>query len=152
MSKRENYLSWEEYFMGIAKLSAQRSKDPNTQVGACLVSKDNKILGIGYNGMPRGCSDDIFPWSKPEKYLYVCHAEINCIINVNEFSLLNGSTMYTTLFPCNECAKIIIQTKISKIVYDDDKYSDMETTKASRRMLEHLGIDIIKYNDSNKKK
>ncbi|KAK4569051.1 hypothetical protein RGQ29_004448 [Quercus rubra] len=115
-SKRKEYLSWDDYFMAIAFLSAERSKDPNRQVGACLVSQNGIILGIGYNGFPRGCSDDKLPWAKKSKsgdpletkYPYVCHAEVNAILNTNHASAA-GQRLYVTMFPCNECAKIIIQ-------------------------------------------
>ena len=141
MTKRTNYISWETYFMKIALLSAQRSKDPNTQVGTCIVSQDNKIIGIGYNGMPRGCSDDKFSWNKPEKYLYVCHAEQNALLNANDFSKLKDSILYTTLFPCNECTKNIIQLGVSKIYYLEDKYSDSKEIIASKKMLDSAKID-----------
>jgi len=133
-------LSWEEYFMELAKISALRSKDPNTQVGACVVGTDNKILGIGYNGFPRGCSDEDFPWVKPDKYLYVCHAEINCLLNANNLQLLSGSILYSTLFPCNECAKVIIQLGIKEIVYLSDKYMGTEGNIAAKRMFQATGI------------
>ena len=144
-TKRVDYISWEEYFMGIAELSAKRSKDPSTQVGACLVGKDNKILGIGYNGFPRGCSDDSFSWERPEKYLYVVHAEVNCILNVNNFELIRDGTIYTTLFPCNECAKVIIQTGVREIVYLGDKYLGTETDKASKKMFDSACVKYRKY-------
>lgn len=129
-AKRRDYISWDEYFMGIAMLSAMRSKDPNSQVGACIV-RDNKILSLGYNGMPIGCDDDIMPWGREgneleTKYMYVCHSELNAILNAGKD--LHGSTMYVTLFPCNECAKAIIQSGIKRIVYLDDKYRDAEQT------------------------
>ena len=122
-SKRTDYISWDEYFMGVAKLSAKRSKDPNTQVGACIVSDDNKILSMGYNGFPRGCSDDEFPWNREgedNKYFYTAHSELNAILNYRGGSL-EGAKMYVTLFPCNECAKAIIQTGIKTIVYESTK-------------------------------
>ncbi|CAM3063977.1 dCMP deaminase family protein [Streptobacillus felis] len=144
--KRENYLSWDEYFMGIAFLSANRSKDPVTQVGACIV-KDSKIVGIGYNGFPMGSSDDEIPWGKEgdflnTKYAYVVHAELNAILNSNRD--LKGSTIYVTHFPCNECAKSIIQTGISKVVFYSDKHKDKDSSIASRRMLNNAGIEIVK--------
>ena len=125
--KRLDYITWDEYFMGVAYMSGMRSKDPNTQVGACIVSSDNKILSMGYNGLPRGCSDDEFPWAREgapldNKYLYTTHSELNAILNYNGPSL-KGAKMYVSLFPCNECAKAIIQSGISCIVYDSDKYS-----------------------------
>lgn len=141
---RIDYISWDEFFMGVAKLSAQRSKDPVTQVGACIVL-DSKILGIGYNGLPRGCADDAFPWDSREKHLYVCHAEINAIININNFNLLKNSTMYVTLFPCNECTKLIIQSGIKKIIYMGDDTS-RESYKASKKMLDAVNIPYAQYN------
>ncbi len=146
MSKREDYITWNKYFMKIAKISAQRSKDPSTQVGACVVGSDNKIIGTGYNGMPRGCSDDKFPWSRPEKYLYVCHAELNAILNANNFNMLEGSRLYTTLMPCNECAKIIIQLGVKEIIYLDDKYHDTKEYTAAREMFDASNVDYKDYN------
>lgn len=142
--KRKDYLSWDQYFMGIALLSAQRSKDPNTQVGACIVDANNKILSVGYNGMPSGCSDDEMPWGREgapleNKYYFVCHAELNAILNYSGGSL-EGATCYSTLFPCNECAKAIIQSGIREIVYLSDKYSDSETTMASKLMFNMTGV------------
>ena len=142
--KREGYLSWDEYFMGIALLSAQRSKDPGTQVGACIVSQDNKILSMGYNGMPIGCKDDDMPWDREgapldTKYLYVCHAELNAILNHGR-SGLQGSKVYTTLFPCNECAKAIIQSGIKEVIYLQDKYADTDSIIASKRMFDMTGV------------
>lgn len=144
MKKRDNYLSWDDYFMGIALLSAQRSKDPSTQVGACIVDPENKIIGVGYNGFPKGCSDDEFPWEKEgsfleTKYPYVCHAELNAILNSGGKNLQN-SRIYVALFPCNECAKAIIQAGIREVVYLSDKYADTEPVKASRRMLEYAFV------------
>lgn len=144
--KRADYLGWTEYFMEIAKISARRSKDPNTQVGACIVDDKNRILGIGYNGFPRGCSDDVFPWSKPEKYLYVCHAEMNAIFNTTQMNHINGATLYTTLFPCNECAKHIIQAGIKKIVYLNKGNQETDQSVASLMMLQTVGIQLIQYN------
>ncbi len=146
MKKKAEYLSWEQYFMGIALLSADRSKDPHTQVGSCVVGKNNKIIGTGYNGFPRGCSDDEFPWNPPDKYLYVCHAEMNALLNANNFDMLDGSCLYSTLFPCNECAKIIIQLGVKKIVYLNDKYHDTEQSKASRKMFDAVGIIYEEFN------
>lgn len=152
--KRQGYLSWDEYFMGIAILSSMRSKDPSTQVGACIVDNEKKILSMGYNGMPRLCSDDIFPWDKEaepleSKYLYVCHAELNAILNCNRGSV-RGCTVYTTLFPCNECAKAIIQSGIAEIVYLEDKYSESDSVLASKRMFNAAGVKYRPYNISNK--
>lgn len=149
MDKREDYISWDEYFMGVAMLSAMRSKDPNTQVGACIVSEDNKILSMGYNGFPIGCSDEEFPWSRDgegmdSKYLYSTHSELNAILNYRGGSL-DGATLYVSLFPCNECAKAIIQSGIRCIVYDSDKYEDTVSTRASKRMLTAAGVTFRKY-------
>lgn len=148
MSKRINYISWDEYFMGVALLSAQRSKDPSTQVGACIVNDKNKIVGAGYNGLPAGCSDDDFPWDRQgdfltTKYPYVCHAELNAILN-NIGIDLHGCRIYTALFPCNECAKAIIQSGIQQVIYLSDKYADSDASRASRRMLETAGITCRK--------
>ena len=155
-NKREDYITWDEYFMGVAMLAAQRSKDPNTQVGACIVSSDNKILSIGYNGMPIGCSDEDFPWEKtddtPEhsKYFYSTHAELNAILNYRGGSL-EGTKVYVTLFPCNECAKAIIQSGVKTIIYASDKYADSYSTKASKRMLSAAGVDFHPYEPSGRK-
>lgn len=153
--KREDYLSWDQYFMGIALLSAERSKDPNTQVGACIVGANNKILSVGYNGMPSGCNDDEMPWGrvgKPleNKYFFVCHAELNAILNYSGGSLA-GATCYSTLFPCNECAKAIIQSGIKEIVYLSDKYSDIEATMASEMMFNMAGVTFRAFDPQNKK-
>ena len=147
--KREDYISWDEYFMGVATLSGMRSKDPNTQVGACIVSKDNKILSMGYNGFPKGCSDDVFPWGREgepfdNKYFYSTHSELNAILNYRGGSL-EGAKIYVSLFPCNECAKAIIQAGIETIVYDSDKYADMPAVQASKRMLDAAGVRYYKY-------
>ncbi len=144
MKKRNNYISWDEYFMGVALLSAQRSKDPSTQVGACIVSTHNKIVGAGYNGFPIGCDDDEFPWDKQgdlleTKYPYVCHAELNAILN-NIGMDLSGCKIYTALFPCNECTKAIIQSGITEVIYLSDKYKGTDTDKAARKMLDKAGI------------
>lgn len=154
--KKADYISWDEYFMGVAKLAGFRSKDPSTQVGCCIVSADNKILTIGYNGLPRGCSDDDFPWGRDNeneletKYPYVVHSELNAILNYGGGSL-RGSKLYVSLFPCNECAKAIIQAGISTVIYDDDKYHDASSTQASRRMFDSAGIKYRQYNRSNRK-
>ena len=136
--KRQDYISWDEYFMGIAMLAAKRSKDPNTQVGACIVSRDNIIISTGYNGMPKGCSDDVFPWCREgadTKYAYVVHAELNAILNANGRDL-RGSRVYVALFPCNECAKAIIQSGVKEVVYLSDKYDGTPMNLASKRMLD----------------
>lgn len=146
---REDYLNWEEYFMGIALLSAQRSKDPSTQVGACIVDRDNKVVSIGYNGMPRGVDDEKIPWGHGEgaesKYLYVCHAEFNAILNTRDGSALSGCRIYVTLFPCNECAKAIVQTGIKEVIYLDDKYHDHVEEVASRTILDMAGVKYRRY-------
>ena len=147
--KRQDYLSWDEYFMGIALLSAGRSKDNNTQVGACIVSDENKILSVGYNGMPTGCSDDEMPWEREgafleTKYPFVCHAELNAILNRSAGSLKNAR-IYVSLFPCNECAKAIIQAGIKEVVYGDDKYADTDGVKASKLMFSMSGVTLRRY-------
>lgn len=149
MSKRSNYISWDEYFMGIALLSGERSKDPNSQVGACIVSPDNKILSIGYNGFPIGCSDDEIPWDREgdfvdTKYPYVCHSELNAILNYTG-STLKQSRIYVTLFPCNECAKAIIQYGIKEVIYMSDKYKDTDSVKVSKKMLDMAGVKYTQY-------
>ena len=143
--KRTDYISWDEYFMGIAMLAARRSKDPNTQVGACIVSQDNIIISTGYNGMPKGCSDDEFPWQRTgeeendTKYPFVVHAELNAILNANGRDL-RDSRVYVALFPCNECAKAIIQSGVKEVVYLSDKYKDTMGNIASKRMLQAAGV------------
>ena len=153
--KRTDYITWDQYFMGIAELSAMRSKDPNTQVGACIVSQDNKIPSMGYNGSPRGCDDDEFPWNREgdlydSKYAYVTHSELNAILNYRGGSL-EGTKIYVTLFPCNECAKAIIQSGIAEIVYADDKYNGTPGTLASRRMLRAAGVKLTPYRSGHRK-
>ena len=152
--KRQDYLSWDEYFMGIATLSAMRSKDPSTQVGACIVNEDKRILSMGYNGMPRCCSDDEYPWDKNDsaldsKYLYVCHAEFNAILNCAVGSV-KGCTVYTTLFPCNECAKAIIQSGMKDVVYMSDKYADSDSVIAAKRMFDTAGVKYRMYESNGK--
>ena len=140
--KRTDYINWDEYFMGIAILAAKRSKDPSTQVGACIVSPDNIIISTGYNGMPKGCSDDEFPWEREgenTKYPYVVHAELNAILNANG-RVLRDSRVYVALFPCNECAKAIIQSGVKEVVYLSDKYKDTMGNLASKRMLDAAGV------------
>ncbi|MCR5307886.1 MAG: dCMP deaminase family protein [bacterium] len=144
---RTDYISWDEYFMGVALLSAKRSKDPSTQVGACIVNEEKRIVGIGYNGFPRGCDDKIFPWEREGKFLttkyaYVVHAEVNAILNSS--TKLDGATLYVSLFPCNECAKVIIQSGIKHIVYMDDKYNGTDGDVASKKMLDAAGISYKK--------
>ena len=148
LKKRQDYISWDEYFMGVALLSARRSKDPSTQVGACIVNNKNKIVGAGYNGLPIGCDDNEFPWEKQgnflqTKYPFICHAELNAILN-NIGMDLHGCKIYTALFPCNECAKAIIQSGIAEVVYLSDKYAGTETAKASRLMLDKAGVTCRK--------
>jgi dCMP deaminase len=152
--KRKDYITWDEYFMGIALLSAKRSKDPNTQVGACIVNQHNKIVGIGYNGFPIGCSDDELPWQRQSenindtKYPYVVHAEANAILNSTKD--LHGSRIYVALFPCNECTKLIIQSGITEILYLSDKYRDTDIVKASKRMLEMAGVKMTQLDMGSK--
>ena len=148
--QRKNYLTWDEYFMSIARLSSMRSKDPNTQVGACIVSMDNRILSIGYNGAPNGFLDDLFPWDREgsvleTKYAFVCHAEMNAILNYRGSRKdLEGAKIYVDLFPCNECAKLIIQSGIKEVIYLSDKYHDTDHTKASRLMLDECKVSYRK--------
>ncbi|PID39513.1 MAG: cytidine deaminase [Proteobacteria bacterium] len=142
--KRSGYLSWDDYFMSVALLSAQRSKDPNTQVGACIVNAHRRIVGVGYNGFPTGCNDDDLPWSREgdfldTKYPYVCHAELNAVLNSSPGSL-ESCSIYTALFPCNECAKVIIQAGIREVIYLSDKYAHTDSDRASRRMFEQAGV------------
>lgn len=156
VKKRSDYLSWDEYFMGVAFLSAQRSKDPNTQVGACIVDSNKRIIGIGYNGFPRGCSDEVLPWARRApsndplhtKYSYVVHAEVNAILNKCSASA-RGATLYVALFPCNECSKVIIQSEIKEVVYLDDKYHDSDECKASRIMFKMAGVKLRRYQPEN---
>ena len=146
VEKRKDYLSWDEYFMAIAKLSAMRSKDLSTQVGACIVSNDNRILSIGYNGAPNGFSDDDFPWDRDgenldTKYPYVCHAELNAILNYRGSKKdLEDAKIYVDLFPCNECAKLIIQSGIKEVIYLSDKYWDSDNNIASRKLFDKCGV------------
>ncbi len=157
MMKRQDYLNWDETFMAIALLIGKRSKDPNTQVGACIVNTDKIVVGLGYNGFPKGCSDDEFPWRRtieegePEehqitetKYAYVVHSEVNAILNSNQQSL-KDCTIYVALFPCNECAKQIIQADIGEIVYISDKYAHLPQYRASRRMLNAAGVRLRQF-------
>ena len=148
MGKREDYISWDEYFMGVAHLSGMRSKDPGTQVGACIVSSD-KILSMGYNGFPMGCSDDAFPWDREgeelnTKYPFVTHSELNAILNYRGGSL-EGTKIYVSLFPCNECAKAIIQAGIRTVVYDSDKYEGTPGNRASKKMFDAAGVNYVPY-------
>lgn len=155
MAKREDYISWDEYFMGVSLLASKRSKDPNTQVGACIVNENKKIMSVGYNGFPLGCDDDCFPWERSgnseydTKYPYVCHAELNAILN-NAGAPLNGCSIYVALFPCNECAKAIIQCGIKHVYYLSDKYKDTDGVRASKRMFEAAGVSYTQLSLSHK--
>lgn len=153
-SKRTDYIKWDEYFMGVAQLSGMRSKDPHTQVGACIVSDNNKILSVGYNGFPWGCSDDDFPWEREgqeldTKYPFVTHAELNAILNYRGGSL-EDSKLYVSLFPCNECAKAIIQAGIRTVVYDSDKYEGSASNSAAKRLFQAAGVTCIPYTRTGK--
>ena len=146
--KRNDYIAWDDYFMGVSLLAAERSKDPSTQVGACIVSDDNRILSTGYNGFPQGCSDDEFPWNRDAsagetKYNFVVHAELNAILNAGGKSLI-GSRIFVSLFPCHECAKAIIQAGVKEVVYLSDKYNGTESDNASKRMLNAAGVKLTK--------
>jgi dCMP deaminase len=146
--KRNDYIAWDDYFMGVSLLAAERSKDPSTQVGACIVSEDNRILSTGYNGFPQGCSDDDFPWNRDEahgetKYNFVVHAELNAILNAGGKSLV-GSRIFVSLFPCHECAKAIIQSGVKEVVYLSDKYNGTVSDNASKRMLHAAGVKLTK--------
>ena len=148
MPKRENYISWNDYFMGVALLAAKRSKDPNSQVGCCIATEDNIIVSVGYNGFPRGCSDDDLPWEREgewgdTKYPYVVHAEQNAILN--SFRNLKGCKLFVTLFPCNECCKAIIQSGIKEVFYLSDKYATSKETLASKTMFNLAGIKTTKF-------
>ena len=152
LKKRQDYISWDEYFMGVALLSAKRSKDPSTQVGACIVNNKNKIVGAGYNGLPMGCDDDEFPWEKQgefldTKYPYICHAELNAILN-NIGMDLKDCKIYTALFPCNECTKAIIQSGIREVIYLSDKYKGSDIFKASKIMLDKAGVTYRKVSSN----
>ena len=155
--KREDYITWDEYFMGIALLSAERSKDPSTQVGACIVSENNKILSTGYNGMPIGCNDDEMPWEREAEkpndtnYPFVCHAELNAILNSPSLIDNKNAKIYVALFPCNECAKAIIQSGIKEIIYACDKYAQTDAVIASKMMLDRAGVKYRKYESKGKK-
>merc|ERR1711907_37576 len=153
--RTEGVISWDDYFMSVAFLSAMRSKDPSTQVGACIVNSDKRIVGMGYNGFPRGCDDDSLPWARTgneldTKYPYVCHAEVNAILNKNSADV-NGCTIYVGLFPCNECAKMIIQSGIKEVVYLSDKYKNLNAFIASRKMLKMAKINLRQHIPSSDK-
>ena len=146
---RENYTCWDDTWMGVAKLFAQRSKDPNTQVGACIVDENNHIVGLGYNGFPRNCDSNCLPWDREgdpldTKYLYVCHAESNSIDN-GDNDKISGSKIYTTLFPCNECAKRIVQNKIVEVIYFSDKYHDTDECVAARKIFKMAGVSTRQF-------
>lgn len=152
--KRTDYISWDEYFMGVAMFSAMRSKDSNTQVGACIVSDENKIISVGYNGMPIGCDDDEMPWERDgdalnTKYPFVCHAELNAILNRQAVTTQNAR-IYVTLFPCNECAKAIIQSGIKEVIYADNKYPDSDAVRASVSMFEKSGVKCRQYKKTDR--
>ena len=149
--KNTDVLSWDQYFIGIAHLSAMRSKDPSTRVGACLVNSDKRVVGIGYNGLPAGCSDDIFPWEREgdpieTKYPYVVHAELNAILNST--TSLKDCNLYVTMFPCNECAKAIIQSGIQRVYYESDKYAHTDMVKASKKMFEAAGVEFVQMTEA----
>ena len=153
MEKRQDYISWDKYFMGVAELSAKRSKDPSTQVGACIVDTRQRIVGVGYNGFPEGCSDEELPWGKEGdfldvKYTYVAHAELNAVLNAT--TNLEGSTIYVGLFPCNECAKVIIQSGIKEVVFKRDYYANKDIVTASRIMFNMSGVKFRRYDESPK--
>lgn len=154
VTKRENYIDWHDYFMSVAMLSAFRSKDPNRQVGACIINPSTLcIVGIGYNGFPWGCSDSDLPWARKgvtwldTKYPYVCHAEVNAILNKNS-ETLRGCRIYVTLFPCNECAKLIIQSRIEEVVYLSDGHKDLDAMKASRKLFSLAGVKLRQHTPS----
>lgn len=154
-NKRQDYITWDEYFMSVAMLAGMRSKDPNSQVGACIVSEDNKILSMGYNGFPKDCSDDEFPWARQgdelnTKYFYVVHSELNAILNYRGGSL-EGSKLYVSLFPCNECAKAIIQSGIKEVIYDCNKYDGSSRVQASMMMFDAAGVKYHQYQRSGRK-
>lgn len=149
MPKRTNYISWDEYFMGIAVTSAMRSKDPSTQVGACIVNPQQKVVSIGYNGMPSGVDDNQVSWDNKEgldsKYLYVAHAELNAILNAKDGSALQQTKLYVTLFPCNECAKAIIQAGIKEVIFAEDKYKDTIANQAAKKLFTLAQVKMTSY-------
>jgi len=156
--KREDYISWGEYFMGLAILAAQRSKDPNSQVGACIADPKNRVISCGYNGFPNGISDDDLPWDRGDgknlldlntKYPYVVHAEPNAILNSHGQDM-SGATIYVTLFPCHECAKLVIQAGIKRMIYFDDKYDGTDSNIASKKLFDLAGVKYEKYDSSGK--
>ncbi|PIR06032.1 MAG: cytidine deaminase [Candidatus Komeilibacteria bacterium CG11_big_fil_rev_8_21_14_0_20_36_20] len=157
---RENYLSWDDTFILMADLIAQRSKDPSTQTGAVVVDENNIILGLGYNGWPRGVDEGLFPWDREggyekeeflnTKYAYVVHAELNAILNANKS--VRGGKVYCHLFPCNDCAKVIIQAGIKELIYQEDKYIDVDIFQASRKLFEAAGVKLRQYTPTKKLK
>ncbi|UCC43650.1 MAG: dCMP deaminase family protein [Candidatus Zixiibacteriota bacterium] len=154
-NKRTDYISWDDYFMAVAQLSAHRSKDPNTQVGACIVNEHMRIIGIGYNGFPMGCSDDVLPWSREgdfldTKYPFVCHAEMNAITNAANKQGLDGARLYVSLFPCNECAKLMVQVGIKEVVYLSDKYGDDPVFVAARKIFKLAGVRLRQLEPSTR--
>ena len=156
VGKRKDYLEWYDFFMSAAYCASLRSKDPSTQVGACIVNRKNRIVALGYNGMPNGCSDDSLPWNRTAddqlntKYPYVCHAEMNAILNKTTFDLAD-CTCFVLLFPCNECAKLIIQAGITKVAYISDKYHDKFEFRASRKLFQMAGVELVQYTPKQKK-
>ncbi|MBQ9280361.1 MAG: dCMP deaminase family protein [Clostridia bacterium] len=154
VNKREDYLDWDEYFMAIARLSAMRSKDPSTQVGSCIVGNENRILSIGYNGAPNGFQDDEFPWAREgqpidTKYFYVCHAEMNAILNFRgNRKDMDNAKIYIDLFPCNECAKLIIQSGIKEVIYLSDKYADTDSVIVSKKLFDICGVKYRKLEEA----
>ena len=152
--KRKDYISWDAYFMGLAILSAERSKDPNTQVGACIVNEDKRIVSVGYNGAPNGLNDDTdMKWDREgdmldTKYAYVCHYELNAILNSK--ANLKDCTLYVTLFPCNECAKAIVQTGIKKVIYLSDKYNGTDGNKVAKYIFDKCNIEYVEYKPEGK--
>jgi len=151
--KREDYITWDEYFMGIALLSAERSKDPNTQVGSCIVNDENKIISVGYNGAPTKFADELLPWDREgdfinTKYAYVCHSELNAILNAQ--GTVKGARIYVALFPCNECAKAIIQSGIKEVIYLSDKYNGTDGNVVAKKLFDECGIIYRQYEKKGK--
>ena len=141
-------LSWDEYYIALAAISALRSKDPKCKVGACIINPTNhRVLSLGYNGFPINCPDDEFPWTKDDpdvdknKFGYVVHAELNAILNAN--ADITGSWLYTTHYPCNECAKAIIQSGITKVIYYNDYKPDSPIHRASEKMFKYANIEVV---------
>jgi len=153
-NQRTDYISWDDYFMGVAMLSAMRSKDPSSQVGSCIVNKNKRIVGIGYNGAPRGFPDEDFPWAREgklleTKYPFVVHSEANAIINATEN--LDGCKIYVALIPCNECAKLIAQSGIKEVIMISDKHKDLDAFKATPTIFKHAGVKMRLYKPDNEK-